>query len=708
MSLISCLSGSSTEYILSLSDSAKAGANIDLCMNQNLAAFIDSLVPLRNTSTLLSLVDRKSQKAEDVDAVAVAAHRDTMREAFGGHRLLEVQSNETGSTRDSEEDASCVQTREETIAKAYNSSNHDHPLQTRTHNQDYLFAFPVTWLRIQAHSFPHTQPIYLFAYEAQDPKAGQTGVVAMPLTPHRGLGGEDKPTRDFVGDDEVADVMMAHEDALGNGMAASTGTPQEKRVHRPWQTPRNNREFANPSRDLYKVEMASMLGSRKNRHDAQYLGMANGRVCPDPQLTRTDLPSLARPALPRPNFLRSLIGSDPTRPDQVALLWFCTDIGLLCLTPSFFPSQHLIFLHNLHSLRFSNRSYTTKPTVILLLSLSQPKAIIALQRRFQTASPSCEVMVQTPILSSRRLFFSRYSSLSILSIFVYLYVLSISVCTPFSSPAENLVTLFYPTLMASSSTNPNPIIALDDEDSLLSNSTPFEEFFPRLHPTSDAQDLQQAVDQFLHVDSPQSSPNPRISTQSPQLVSSSSTRPATYTATTHAMPSFPVRPSAPIITDSISVSTNIDKGKGKAPMFVPTTHPSRGASGIVINASCPPPTAAIPSVVRPNFMHAAIDHHNGLTGAGFVFKRGYQTVLASQYRRLPGVVSPIFSEGQALLQSLKWCIDSQFSPQVVFSDCLNLVSKVNGDWQDNSALSGNAISSQNLSQFTACFHQNPL
>ncbi|KAM6593415.1 hypothetical protein CsatA_001118 [Cannabis sativa] len=87
-------------------------------------------------------------------------------------------------------------------------------------------------------------------------------------------------------------------------------------------------------------------------------------------------------------------------------------------------------------------------------------------------------------------------------------------------------------------------------------------------------------------------------------------------------------------------------------------------------------------------LNAALDHHTGLTGAGFVFKRGYQTVLASQFRRLPGVVSPIFSEGQALLQSLKWCIDSQYTPQVVFSDCLNLVSKVNGDWQDNSALSG--------------------
>ncbi|KAF4396784.1 hypothetical protein F8388_004752 [Cannabis sativa] len=298
------------------------------------------------------------------------------------------------------------------------------------------------------------------------------------------------------------------------------------------------------------------------------------------------------------------------------------------------------------------------------------------------------MMVQTPILSSRRLFFSRYSSLSLLSIFVYLYVLFISVCTSFSIPAENPVTLTYHTLMASSSTNPNPITALDDEDSLLSNSTPFEEFFPRLHPTPDSQDLQQAVDQFLHVDSPQSRPNPRSSTQSPQFVSSSSTDQSNNTAITHAMPSFPVRSSAPIITDSISVSTNIDKGKGKAPMFVPTTRPSRKESGLVINVSCPPPTAAIPSVVRPTFLHAALDHHAGLTGAGFVFKRGYQTVLASQFRRLPGVVSPIFSEGQALLQSLKWCIDSQFTPQVVFSDCLNLVSKVNGDWQDNSALSG--------------------
>ncbi|KAF4351330.1 hypothetical protein F8388_001543 [Cannabis sativa] len=37
---------------------------------------------------------------------------------------------------------------------------------------------------------------------------------------------------------------------------------------------------------------------------------------------------------------------------------------------------------------------------------------------------------------------------------------------------------------------------------------------------------------------------------------------------------------------------------------------------------------------------------------------------------------------------ISWCIDSQLQPEFIFSDCLNLVTKVNGDWQDLSALSG--------------------
>ncbi|KAF4361830.1 hypothetical protein F8388_016416 [Cannabis sativa] len=99
-----------------------------------------------------------------------------------------------------------------------------------------------------------------------------------------------------------------------------------------------------------------------------------------------------------------------------------------------------------------------------------------------------------------------------------------------------------------------------------------------------------------------------------------------------------------------------------------------------------------PPLLHPDspslFVDAALDHKNGLTGTGFIFKLGFQTVLASHCRHLPGVVPPIFDEGHALILSLKWCLDSQLSPKFVFSDCLNLVFKVNSAWQDNSALSG--------------------
>ncbi|KAF4391064.1 hypothetical protein F8388_024896 [Cannabis sativa] len=265
----------------------------------------------------------------------------------------------------------------------------------------------------------------------------------------------------------------------------------------------------------------------------------------------------------------------------------------------------------------------------------------------------------------------------------------------------------------------------------LSNSTHFEEFFPRIHPRTNAQDLQQAVDQFLHVDSPQSSPNPRVWIQSPQPALSISPLPATQSNSGPAIPSFSIPISARIVTDSVSISTHTVKGKGNAPVIFPPTNPSRprGDKGIVINEPCPPPLTATSPVVRPTFtrhatqcnyqgdnldseaahiprasqhqhplplspetpslfVDAALDQKNGITGTGFIFKLCFQAVLASHYHQFPGAVSPIFAEGQALLQSLKWCIDSQFFPQIVFSDCLNLVSKVNSACQDNSALSG--------------------
>ncbi|KAF4401550.1 hypothetical protein G4B88_001744 [Cannabis sativa] len=88
------------------------------------------------------------------------------------------------------------------------------------------------------------------------------------------------------------------------------------------------------------------------------------------------------------------------------------------------------------------------------------------------------------------------------------------------------------------------------------------------------------------------------------------------------------------------------------------------------------------------FVNAALDHKHGLTGIGFTFNIGHHRIVASQNRLMTGASTPIFAEGQALLQGISWCINSQLQPKFIFSDCLNLVTKVNSDWQDLSALSG--------------------
>ncbi|KAF4382178.1 hypothetical protein F8388_008664 [Cannabis sativa] len=225
----------------------------------------------------------------------------------------------------------------------------------------------------------------------------------------------------------------------------------------------------------------------------------------------------------------------------------------------------------------------------------------------------------------------------------------------------------------------------------------------------DAQDLQRAVDQFLHVDSPHSSPNSlhaHVSVQFPQPVLSTSPLPVSHSSSGPVMP--PISTSIPVPIMTNSVSTHTAKGKGKASAISTPSHPSLSRGGkeyiaaqgnyqgdeldseaVPISHTTQQQHSTTLHLDTPSlFVDAALDHKNGLTGTGFIFKLGYQTVLASHYRPLPGAVSPIFAEGQVLLQSLWWCLDSQLSPKFVFSDCLNLVSKVNSDWQDNSALSG--------------------
>uniref|UniRef100_A0A803PBT8 RNase H type-1 domain-containing protein n=1 Tax=Cannabis sativa TaxID=3483 RepID=A0A803PBT8_CANSA len=87
------------------------------------------------------------------------------------------------------------------------------------------------------------------------------------------------------------------------------------------------------------------------------------------------------------------------------------------------------------------------------------------------------------------------------------------------------------------------------------------------------------------------------------------------------------------------------------------------------------------------FVDAALEHTNCVTGLGFVIKRGSNQVLASASIQKPSAPTSIFAEGQALLEGLSWCLSLQMQPNFIITDCLNLVTKVNGQWQDNSALS---------------------
>ncbi|KAF4380158.1 hypothetical protein G4B88_011232 [Cannabis sativa] len=310
------------------------------------------------------------------------------------------------------------------------------------------------------------------------------------------------------------------------------------------------------------------------------------------------------------------------------------------------------------------------------------------KRRFQTVLPSCEMMVQTLIHSSRRLFFSRYYSLFFLSIFTYIYAFSISVCTPVSNFAENPSTLTYHFAMASSSTNPNPITALDDEDSLmlktcnklLTNSFTLTLLIQALfnpHPLEYHQILLPPMLLHCSLSDPLPPSSLILSRSQPILTKAKiwNTRNSNLfkkNYTTNNVEEFVVNYLQEY--KEAQHSQQHDSQLSEVSLIPQSTHQLR-----------PPPLFPETTAL---FVDAATDQPRSLTGAGFVLKRGPQTVLASNFSRIPGVVSPIFSEGQALVQSLTWCLESQFTPQVVFSDCLNLVSKVNGDWQDNSALSG--------------------
>ncbi|KAF4367771.1 hypothetical protein G4B88_011072 [Cannabis sativa] len=101
--------------------------------------------------------------------------------------------------------------------------------------------------------------------------------------------------------------------------------------------------------------------------------------------------------------------------------------------------------------------------------------------------------------------------------------------------------------------------------------------------------------------------------------------------------------------------------------------------------------SSIPCIIQEDtpalYVDAALDQDNCVTGLGFVFKIGPHRVVASAKIHKPGSFTPIFAEGQALLEGISWCLSSQLRPEFIFTDCRNLVSKVNGHWKDQSALS---------------------
>ncbi|KAF4361118.1 hypothetical protein G4B88_000419 [Cannabis sativa] len=181
----------------------------------------------------------------------------------------------------------------------------------------------------------------------------------------------------------------------------------------------------------------------------------------------------------------------------------------------------------------------------------------------------------------------------------------------------------------------------------ISNATPFEELFPP--PASPAHSLQHAVNQFLRVHSP-----PRTTT----IVTSTSAIP-TSPASQTLHPTIP----PPIMTTS--TISHIAKGKGIA--FPSSSPPCTRPPGLVINepSTRSSPTSSVGT--RKHFTQQSTQQ------SARIFK--------------PGASSPIFAEAQALYEGLHWCFSSNLQPRFVFSDCINLVSKVNGNWHDYSPLS---------------------
>ncbi|KAF4352673.1 hypothetical protein F8388_002908 [Cannabis sativa] len=184
--------------------------------------------------------------------------------------------------------------------------------------------------------------------------------------------------------------------------------------------------------------------------------------------------------------------------------------------------------------------------------------------------------------------------------------------------------------------------------------------------------------------------------------------PASHTVTsttplTSAPMAFPQQPSSstippPIITTSIITHTK--KGKGIALTTSTTPHPLATELRDYKDAQILSSTLSLPQPSSPHALHhilqedtpalfvdAALNHEDAATGLGLVFRKGPHQILNSATFCKAGASTPIFGEAQSLYEGIQWCISSQLIPRFIFTDCLNLVTKVNGTWHDHSTLS---------------------
>uniref|UniRef100_A0A803P502 Reverse transcriptase domain-containing protein n=1 Tax=Cannabis sativa TaxID=3483 RepID=A0A803P502_CANSA len=111
----------------------------------------------------------------------------------------------------------------------------------------------------------------------------------------------------------------------------------------------------------------------------------------------------------------------------------------------------------------------------------------------------------------------------------------------------------------------------------------------------------------------------------------------------------------------------------------------------VSTTSRSPSPAAPDQILTPSttalFVDAALSQNASATGLGMVFVQGVSHIHQFASINKSGASSPIFAEAQALAEGIQWCLSSNLKPDYIFSDCLNLVSKVKGNWHDHSPLS---------------------